>query len=340
MAKQITHNNHYVPQFYLKYWSLNGNTVRTYNGIVRHKACQDWTQHSIKSTACWPDYYTDEIDGYDDDKVERLFQQYECKSREVFERARTGKRLTDKEINILVDYLISQIVRTPVFYYFTQAQTKELFRPTLEEVINRIEKNLEKGFIPNNTSNSKDSLETFFPLKIDIDNENGLIKAETCLGRHSFLHAAVTFLDGEVAHLLRQSNWKILETNRVFLTSDNPVVIMQRRGIDKFSLGFDAGLINYPTYIYLPLTPHHLLVTDLRASKKQMDSFVLSSFLFNLFQQGIIYNAHRYIYAIQDTQLVNNLRPQIIDPIAFDNLQYEMKTWHEAQLKLERDFFM
>lgn len=30
-TRQITRDNHYVPQFYLKRWSKNGNTINVYN---------------------------------------------------------------------------------------------------------------------------------------------------------------------------------------------------------------------------------------------------------------------------------------------------------------------
>ena len=58
MSQKIAHRNHYIPQFYLKNWSLDGKTIQTYSILVSNSNIPYWTKQSIKNTAAWNDFYT------------------------------------------------------------------------------------------------------------------------------------------------------------------------------------------------------------------------------------------------------------------------------------------
>ena len=47
MSQNITRRNHYIPQFYLKNWSLDGKTIRTYSILVSNANVPYWTQQSM-----------------------------------------------------------------------------------------------------------------------------------------------------------------------------------------------------------------------------------------------------------------------------------------------------
>ncbi|MEL7570097.1 MAG: DUF4238 domain-containing protein [Eubacteriaceae bacterium] len=69
---QITHKNHYVPQFYLKNWSNNGQTIWTYNILVSDNKVPLWRETAISSTAALKDFYTREINEEEYDDFEKL----------------------------------------------------------------------------------------------------------------------------------------------------------------------------------------------------------------------------------------------------------------------------
>ena len=58
MNQNISHRNHYIPQFYLKNWSSDGRTIQTYSILVSNENVPYWTKQSIKNTAVWNDFYT------------------------------------------------------------------------------------------------------------------------------------------------------------------------------------------------------------------------------------------------------------------------------------------
>ena len=75
MSQNITRRNHYIPQFYLKNWSLDGKTIRTYSILVSNANVPYWTQQSIKNTAVWNDFYT-RVVGYVVDMLDTMFMDF------------------------------------------------------------------------------------------------------------------------------------------------------------------------------------------------------------------------------------------------------------------------
>lgn len=335
--QNITRNNHYVPQFYLKYWSNNGNTVRSYNGIIKHKSRKGWHSTPIKSTACYQDYYTDEIDGIDDDKIEHFFEKMENKAKPIFDRVKRNNHLNESEMHILVDYLIIQISRTPAFYEFSNDITASNFDPLFRKTIARLSTrdDFTKPSKPTHTT-GKD----FLPLNLEVDKEAKTITAETCIGRHIFLSSALSFTDGKIANLLRQSNWKIITSEESLFTSDNPVVFLR---FDRVEGDWKTGLKAYSSYdliaVYLPITPKHLLITFLGATEERIKSIVGTDDFFELIQRCTVNNARRYIYSTCDDSRVLLWRPQTVCSETYEALEKERKSWHSSNLKLEKDFF-
>ncbi len=337
--QNITRDNHYVPQFYLRYWSNNGNTIHSYNGIVRHVSGRKWQSSSIKSTACLPDYYTDEINGSDDDKVEKIFQRYEDKAKPIFEKVIQDEPLSDTELHTLVDYLIVQTARTPSFCEFSNEIVELSFPPFFEQTIKELEGQAGKITNQSRTHKTLDKNHSL-PLALEFNKEEKTVTGSTCTGRHMFLSNALGFLNGKIAELLRNATWRILPSEEPLLTSDNPVVFLR---FDKRAGGWVTSLNATASYdlraVFLPLTPHHLLITCLFESESELDLIEMSEDFCEFIQKGIVLNARRYIYANYEDRRVAKWRPQLVDEKIYDRLESERLSWHESNLELEKDFF-
>lgn len=286
--QSITHNNHYVPQFYLKHWSNNGNTIHSYNGIIRHASKRKWSSSPIKSSACLPDYYTDEIDGADDDKVEKLFQQYENNAKPIFKRVLQGQDLSSTELHVLIDYLIAQIARTPAFYGHSNETAAILFPSLFEQAMRKIEQRFANKEFGDQLREIK-RRDAFLPLNLKHNEEDGTVTAETCVGRHMFLSNAQQFLNSEVASLLKHARWRIMKSKDSLLTSDNPVVFLR---FNRESGGWITGLKAIEEQdlraVYLPLSPHHLFITTLFHSESELDLLEMSDEFCEFIQQGTV----------------------------------------------------
>ena len=72
--KQITHDNHFVPQFYLKQWSDDDLHIWAYRLLVSNINVPKWNYRSIDRVACLRDLYTLHENGEDIDDFEKWLE--------------------------------------------------------------------------------------------------------------------------------------------------------------------------------------------------------------------------------------------------------------------------
>lgn len=340
-SKQITRNNHYVPRFYLRLWSKNGNTVQVYNGIIKNEAMRGWRSCSIRSAACWPDFYTDTLDGQDDDKFERLMQSFEDDAKRAIEKMRHDAELDQRDMHDLIQFAIAQSARTPSFMLYSQKLLERTLQSALEDVITKLERAFTDGSIHerNAATPGRDEPDLrAMMMNIEVDKDEAIVRAETCMGRQNFMAVALRYIEGAAGNLLQSCNWVILETSDHLLTSDNPVTFLHFHGRGKWTVGLDEGLITHPTIVYMPLTPHHAMLTQIGCVREEMDSVEMTDELYQILQMGTVFNARRYIYSASQNDLVEEWRPQNVNADDFDLLDDERVNWHKTNIELEDGF--
>ena len=95
MEQKTTHRNHYVPRFYLKNWSMDGNTIHTYSILVSNSKVPYWTQQSIRTSAVWNDFYTRLEGDKEVDDFEHWFdRKFEAPAKPIFKKLLSDCTLT------------------------------------------------------------------------------------------------------------------------------------------------------------------------------------------------------------------------------------------------------
>lgn len=98
MNQNISHRNHYIPQFYLKNWSPDGRTIQTYSILVSNENVPYWTKQSIKNTAVWNDFYTRVVGVEELDDFEHWFdREFESPAKPIFDKLISGAKLSREE---------------------------------------------------------------------------------------------------------------------------------------------------------------------------------------------------------------------------------------------------
>lgn len=328
MQKQVTHNNHYVPQFYLKYWSNNGNSILTHDLLVAHQNAKAWRGMPIKGIACWPDFYTWHDVAADDAIEDELSRKYESPAKGVFQKVIAGGALSDGEMDTLVDYLVLQAFRTPAWLNQSSRVAQEYAGPTFESVVREAVGLSRDELMKKRPTSAPQHPFPQMPLKVSINLEEGCAELRMDTGRQFFEYSIGHILGGPVGEALHSCAWRVVSLRHLPMipTSDNPVVLPDvRQG--------GSG-----TAICLPLSPRHLLFTEFGRSREEIDGTNIDEATVIRLRRAIIRNASRYVFSKQEIPDIESIRPRAVDPERCAQINKERRVWDEEQSELEREY--
>lgn len=206
-------DNHYVSQGYLKRWESSPDKVWMYRILVSHESVPLWTERSTRGIANEQHLYTQKITGTESDEIEQWFgTEFESPAESAIQKAINNDRLTPDDWYRLVRFLALHDVRTParlIEYLKSSAEsTSELLEEILRELPNKFEAIKRSGV--SHQAGSADS--TAFPLRITTEikegEEFGTLKAETAVGRASWLWVIKHALNN-TAKVLHEHKWTI-----------------------------------------------------------------------------------------------------------------------------------
>jgi hypothetical protein len=179
-----------------------------------------------------------------------------------------------------------------------------------------------------------------FPLRTTVSDSdqpgNAALKVQLSAGRKLWIWELQHSLrpDGPI-QLLEGHRWSILNApdGCSWFTSDNPAIQMGL-GIDgKRNLG--GGWNASGTVLMLPISPVHLLYTEIGARSPEKYS-VVSESKFQEMTRIIAVAASRSIFASTCDPEVPKLRPRHVDAEAFRNEKQQWRDWHDHHSDAER----
>ena len=333
---QITRDNHFVPQLYLKQWSEDGNWIWVYRILVSHKNVPMWNLRPIRGVASHRDLYTTLSNGSEIDEFERWIEsEYEQPAQEAIEKVIHNKPLTSIDWERLALFLAAQDVRTPTSYLESMERWEntlpDLLQNTLNNAVQLLKQSATHKMPPVPDENHTSS---FFQKAVQVEimpgnNPSGkIIRAEMVAGRALWLESQ-RFLLTKTAQALLKHKWSIAEPadGIEWFTSDHPVVRLNYYGDAKYDL--KGGWGNPGTDLIMPLSPHHLLFTEIGAEAP--DHFTFSHEKTIWIQQFQAERALRWIYASKPMKNVLEYRPRHVDSDVFKAEQEQLRKWHEEQ---------
>lgn len=330
--RQTTHNNHTVPRFYLRRWSNNGSTVNCYHAIRHDEKQKLWTSMPIKKATVWRDIYTQVNNGHDDDSIELFFQECEDKASTIIEAIELGHNINEEEIGVLVDFAITQMVRTPQWIVEQNNTIANIFGPATKEVIQKLHAEVASGNFPAKDTSTEEQLDfdsTPFPpppLGFSLDEKRMEVVSTLSVGQQSSLFAIGRTLKGSVAKIMQSYSWVLLETKdgNELPTSDDPFVRLKIGPAGRYSIRCGVGVQG--ALLFMPITPHHLLATVV-GNKKLDSSFLESTYAYEYIYRSIVENADRYIFSKKRNTAIESIRPSVVNPDYLQDLDEAKKNW-------------
>lgn len=335
-VEEFHRNNHYVPQSYLKHWWDTDGRVWAYRVLVSHPNVPLWKRASVNGLGYHAHLYTRVVAGELSDEVERwLGANFESPAGAILQKVVDDADLTSQDWSHLIRFLAAQDVRTParlmeMLQRWHQTLPK-LLKETLEESVQELETSRCDGK-PIVHSGGKDNAE-YFPVRVSTElvpgEKQGILRAETVIGRDLFLFNLKHLLTKTVNALLKHK-WTILRSPKgiEWFTSDDPVVRLNFHNPTRYDFG--GGWGSPGTEIFLPLSPRHLLYTKI-GTRPPLRGTVVSMEIASWIQRFTIEHAHRLVIASAPEVCVAELRPRVVDSVAYGAEVEQWKHWHKEQ---------
>jgi hypothetical protein len=338
-TNNLAKDNHYVSQGYLKQWEASPGEVCVYRILVSHENVPLWAQKSVKGIAYQKHLYTRQIAGADSDEIEQWFSgDFESPAEAAIQKVINEDRLLPEDWKTLVRFLAMHDVRTParlVEYLKTSADsTSKLLNEILEELPEKLGEMKRKG-IQHPAPNEKNAA---FPLRVTTEikegEEFGLLKAETAVGRASWLWG-IQHLLNNTAKVLHRHKWTIMHPAKgmSWFTTDKPVIRLNYYEPGKYD--FKGGWGSDGSEILLPLSPEHMLYTRIghrppaRGTRFSVEET-------KLLRRLIAEHAHRYIFAKTEDADVPIFMPRMANAEFYKHEQEQWDKWHAEQIESEQ----
>ena len=331
--KQITHNNHYVPQFYLKNWSEDGNTIFTYPLLVSNEKFPYWNRESIRNIAVWRDLYTRKIAQQEIDDFEKWFdREFEMPAKPVLDKLLRDEKITKAENIIISRFIAAQFVRTPSGLNKMLAWLRSNTPDIMQEEVNELnEKIKDRGYTFKRKSVDKE-LE-LLPIKVNLDREESTIQVESIVGRSMYLYFVKHLLTKTIKQMYNHRWYVIQAADGVsFPTTDDPVICLNFRNENDYD--FNGGLGQKHGNIIMPLSPNKLIFTQI-GDKRDFCALNKSIYWSTLFRKMIIQHAHRFVFADKPQKGMLAINPRVVNKELYDKEQGEMKRWHESNISAD-----
>lgn len=341
--KQITHHNHFVPQFYLRYWSCDDKSIWDYKLVVENERENIWRLTSLRTACSWDDLYTQRIAGADVDDIENYFcDKYESPASFVLRKMDGGFAISKNDIDRLVNYWLIQYFRTPSFMFKNAKLVPGAFDRVAAQISRLIDGyRCEKASgVDHGNSSHAISLEPFpdQPIEIDFDFKSEEVTSSISLGRTSFLSSIASLVNGTVGDIIRNYNWTIVRPprGRYFITSDNPAVAYRVNSRNEIEVD-GVGLGRSGTTLVLPLTPTAALVSRVGSLMLSIPEY-LDGGQFDLINEAIYKSAYRHIFSKQKIPDIERIFPRVVNKRVVAEDREVRNSWAENQASLEEQY--
>lgn len=336
-GNQITHSNHYVPQFYLKNWSQDGINIFVYSLLVSDSRIPYWSCKNIKSTAVWNDFYTRNEGQKAIDDFEKWFdKEFESPAKNVIDSLKNNHNLNKDESEVISRFVASQHLRTPARLNDILTLGRSLMPRTLDDVLHRVSKQLRENPDIMNTQPKTSEETELLPIKISldsIDEDTSKVKVESYVGKGYYLFALKHLLTKSVKAMYKHK-WHVIHSSDdiSFPTSDDPVICMNYNSEREYD--FRGGWDKNNGNIIMPISPTQILVTEI-GSKMSFAQLDYSAYWSQFFRKIIIEHAYRYVYAIKPQKGMLAINPRIVNATIYEAEKDVMAGWHDEQMNAE-----
>ena len=281
---------HYVPQFYLKNFSIPSKL----GGVYAYRRKVKPFETTTTSIAAKNDLYvfTDKFTGKKNDEIEKMFSWLEGLTAPIIEKINNDTpltKLTNTEHNILSEFIAYLYVRNLSF----REKQKNIASTTIKiqmEFLAEDEEKFKKAL--HETGHDKEDAGKMREYALNFDKH---FKIDWGKKNNDYFLKQALLLALKISQQIFYKEWYIVDnqTSRVFITSDNPVILMRPLNLPPF---YGLGILN--SHIIVPTSPTKALLLRFTGNKPGDPKVVKANreFVLSVNRHTMFY-AHKFIYS-------------------------------------------
>jgi hypothetical protein len=339
-TQNITRDNHFVPQLYLRSWAGADSKVWRYSLLVPHKKMPPWKPSSTAAIGYRQHLYTRIAGGKATDDVEKwLNREFEMPSVLPLKKAMNREPLTPEDWNAITRFMWMQDARTPAnFLKFRERQIRDLPAITQNVLESSVQKLTEAKRTGNALAHQPSPATANFPSKvikeIEPGADTGTVRVEVDVGRGLWLWSLQQPYAGAMQAIRRLKTTIVRPPAGMnWVTSDDPVVLLNYRSVTDYD--FNGGYGRLGTEILFPLGPQHLLYAKVGDRPGFLKYQRVSETTGLWWQKFLIEHAHRMIFAVAPDPMVEKFHPRHVNLKDYKHEAAQWEQWHKEQSAAE-----
>lgn len=268
---QITRNQHYIPRFYMKPFSIikNEGTKKEKVFISFYQFKDNIFRNHVPTTSiCSEEYFYDH-----DGKIENKLAKKESEWGRIISKINGDEQLVNEEINSLKEFAIYQIIRTKATLLHNQDMAMSMLTGILYE--------------------QNDGLNRSTVEEVVKDDVKEKITPEYNLG-----------LANDILPTISDLEMRVLKnkTDTSFIISDTPVIVINPLRIH------GAGLSDIGIVIFFPISQQNLIVLYDSKFYGKINEEIENSDIINSFNKYQYISADERVLAMNSNELINFTR--------------------------------
>ena len=327
----------------LKNWRNENSVVCCHKYLVPVASVPDWKHVPSGGTGYRNHLYKQKRSETRYDELEDWFnEKIENPAAPAIEKIITDSLMTVEDWHKVIKFAVLQQLRTPAAFFDHVKTLHEVLPVIQRDVLAEAKEKLERGELSIESEEPKGISKQDYPCMFstiqDEETDTVTIKLETAPGRSTWLFDIKNMIDKIFSHAKRHK-WTVIKPSKGFNWPINDLALIRLSFKNAQNYTFGGGWDNPNGNLILPLSPQHLMITQIKSKSKMFKRGQRVDLeMTNLIRKIIAESAFEFIYSKNKDDDLLKYRKRLVDLNEYNLRKKFWKKWDTLQSGLEDKF--
>jgi hypothetical protein len=303
--EKFTKKQHYIPQFYLKNFSLDGEHIYVYDkevgvkGSIRYQTTIDIAHQNH--------FYTHRVKEGGRANLEDLFSMIEGNAATAIRNVYANRKVTDREIGDIATFVAFQYTRTPAYKASTENHVQVIGEAVSRKMLEATPKEWMKKFLAEKGKNLTDAeIEDIKDFGTNKKRSRIEFDVPTEYWIKTVLDTSMIF-----ANLFATMDWNFIIADKqyAFITTDNPFLLLPPKYVSPYR---GVGLATSGSIKIIPLLSNMVLEIGDESEKPTITFSTVNKNYYRPLNRSLMAQSERFTFAPEKGKLekmVKDIKP-------------------------------